>query len=270
MESGIPTKFIQPNSQIVLQPEEVEISENASIPTSFIFDCPVYVSDLEEYCVVLLSDSNKYTVWISEFGEVDITGDRTISEQPYAGVLFKSQNGSTWTPNQLQDLKFEIYRAEFGPLNGTLVLNNASLGLQNGGVRILRENPIQTKQATQTLVLNDNTGSFTVGARIYQQTTNASATIQQFIESTNPHQLVIENVDGTFLQGSNIGGLISYPIISSQTTGSIRVDSPTGSYTIGSTVTGGTSGATAIVTGWSLDGGRNIWNSICKLCVEGF
>jgi len=255
MESGIPTKFIQPNSQIVLQPEEVEISENASIPTSFIFDCPVYVSDLEEYCVVLLSDSNKYTVWISEFGEVDITGDRTISEQPYAGVLFKSQNGSTWTPNQLQDLKFEIYRAEFGPLNGTLVLNNASLGLQNGGVRILRENPIQTKQATQTLVLNDNTGSFTVGARIYQQTTNASATIQQFIESTNPHQLVIENVDGTFLQGSNIGGLISYPIISSQTTGSIRVDSPTGSYTIGSTVTGGTSGATAIVTGWSLDGG---------------
>jgi hypothetical protein len=38
---------------------------------------------------------------------------RTISEQPYLGSLFKSQNASTWTADQSQDLKFTIYRANF-------------------------------------------------------------------------------------------------------------------------------------------------------------
>ena len=39
-------------------------------------------------------------------GELDISGDRTISEQPYAGVLFKSQNATTWTADQYEDMKF--------------------------------------------------------------------------------------------------------------------------------------------------------------------
>jgi hypothetical protein len=38
---------------------------------------------------------------------------RTISEQPYLGSLFKSQNASTWTADQTQDLKFTIYRCQF-------------------------------------------------------------------------------------------------------------------------------------------------------------
>lgn len=252
MQSGIPTNRILPLSTVTVYPEDVEISENASIPTTFTFPAPCYLSDTEEYCFVIFSDSNKYTVWISEMGEVDITGDRTISSQPYAGVLFKSQNASTWTPNQLQDLKFNLYRAKFGPLSGKLVLNNAALGVGNRGIITLREDPILTQTPSLTLVLSSNTGSFTAGARIYQQTTNASATIKQLITSTNPYQLIVENVDGTFLQGSNIGGTITYPIISSQSTGSIVVTSPTGSgFVVGRTITGVTSGATAIVTNWN-------------------
>ena len=42
-----------------------------------------------------------------------IGSDRTISQQPYVGVLFKSQNGSTWTAEQNEDAKFKIKRAEF-------------------------------------------------------------------------------------------------------------------------------------------------------------
>ena len=44
-------------------------------------------------------------------GDVEKSGNRTISEQPYAGVLFKSQNASTWTADQYEDLKFTIYKA---------------------------------------------------------------------------------------------------------------------------------------------------------------
>jgi hypothetical protein len=38
---------------------------------------------------------------------------RTISEQPYAGVMFKSQNASTWTADDNADIKFTINRAKF-------------------------------------------------------------------------------------------------------------------------------------------------------------
>ncbi|BCU96835.1 MAG: hypothetical protein CM15mV13_2920 [uncultured marine virus] len=43
-------------------------------------------------------------------GEDDVTNDRTISEQPYAGVLFKSQNASTWTADQYEDLKLHYIK----------------------------------------------------------------------------------------------------------------------------------------------------------------
>ena len=251
MQNGTPTNRILPLSTVSVYPEDVEISENASIPTVFRFPAPVYISDTEEYCFVIFTDSNKYTCWISEMGEIDVTGDRTISAQPYAGVLFKSQNASTWSPNQLQDLKFVIYRAAFGPLSGKVVLNNSALGVGNRGIISLKEDPIITQKPGQTLILDSASGSFTLGARIYQVSTNASATVQQVITTTTPYQLVVDNVDGTFLQGTNIGSVITYPLVSSQAIGSIKITTPSGSFSVGKIVTGGTSGSTAIVTAWN-------------------
>ena len=92
MENGYPSKTILPFSDVTLNPEQVELSDNAAIPTTFTFQAPVYIKQSVEYCFVLLSDSNEYQVWISRMGDLEIGGDRTISEQPYAGVLFKSQN----------------------------------------------------------------------------------------------------------------------------------------------------------------------------------
>ena len=111
MENGYPTKTILPFSDVTLTPDNVELSETAAVATKFTFQAPVYIKASVEYCFVLLSDSNEYKVWISRMGDVEISGDRTISEQPYAGVLFKSQNASTWTADQYEDLKFTIYRA---------------------------------------------------------------------------------------------------------------------------------------------------------------
>lgn len=111
--NGYPGPGILPFSKVTLTPDKVNTSNNASTPTTFTFESPVYVQDETEYCIVLLSDSNNYRVWISQLGEKNVGTDRFISEQPYAGVLFKSQNASTWTANQEQDLKFVVYRAEF-------------------------------------------------------------------------------------------------------------------------------------------------------------
>ena len=128
--NGYPGKRVLPFSRVSLNPENVNISSSSvtiidkatgiseEVPkydtaTTFTFPSPVFVQDKEEYCLVLLSDSNNYKVWISNMGDVIPDSSQTISEQPYNGVLFKSQNASTWTANQDQDLKFTIYRAQF-------------------------------------------------------------------------------------------------------------------------------------------------------------
>ena len=141
--NGSPGKTILPFSQVVLNPEQVNISSNTvQLPdgtfapaydaaTNFKFSSPVYVNDATEYALVVASDSNGYKAWISNMGDdvpviTGVTGSsRTISEQPYAGVLFKSQNGSTWTANQDQDLKFTIYQAKFDTTaQGTVQFTN--------------------------------------------------------------------------------------------------------------------------------------------------
>jgi hypothetical protein len=122
--NGYPGKRVLPFSRIKLNPEQVNISANTvtldgvsvakyDTATSFVFPSPVYVQENTEYAIVLASDSNNYKVWISQIGDTMPGTARTISEQPYLGSLFKSQNASTWTADQTQDLKFVLYRAKF-------------------------------------------------------------------------------------------------------------------------------------------------------------
>jgi len=121
VETGLPGSTILPFGEIVLDPSEVNISQDASIPTKFTFESPLYLEgDNERFAIVLLSDSLNYNAWISRMGEVDISTVNlpdeqqvVISQQPYLGSLFKSQNGATWDPSQFEDLKFTLYRAVF-------------------------------------------------------------------------------------------------------------------------------------------------------------
>ena len=125
MVNGYPGQNVLPFSQVTLTPDQVNISSNTvtledgtSVPsydtaTSFTFPSPVYVQENTEYCVVLTSDSTQYTCWVAQMGDTVPGTTRTVSEQPYLGVLFKSQNASTWSADQSQDLMFTAYRASF-------------------------------------------------------------------------------------------------------------------------------------------------------------
>jgi len=123
--NGYPGPSIVPFSEVILQPDEVSTSNNGSVATKFKFRSPVYLQNGVEYALVIISDSAKYRVWIAQAGSVDVAGSGLISSQPYAGVLFKSQNASTWTAEQNQDLKFVINRAVFNTnVTGTMTLVN--------------------------------------------------------------------------------------------------------------------------------------------------
>lgn len=121
-QNGYPTEEIV--AQSTVQCKDVKVtngtttfpsSTDATTLTKFKFKDPVYLKPSAQYAIVVQSDSPTYEVWIAELGQTiigDATG-RRISEQPYAGSFFRSQNASTWTPFQNEDLMFVINRAVF-------------------------------------------------------------------------------------------------------------------------------------------------------------
>lgn len=122
MVNGYPTATAMPTAQVMLYPDQVSVSTNGSISTRFQFADPVYLMDGTEYCFVIISDSLLYNLWISELGEVDLLTGDYISEQPYLGSMFTSQNNTTWTPEQLKDVKFRINKCQFAA-SGNVQIN---------------------------------------------------------------------------------------------------------------------------------------------------
>ena len=96
---------------------ESDITTDAAVACPITFEHPVYLTEATEYSIVLIASSELWKVYFSETGRLDITGSASepamIVKQPYNGVFFTSQNASTWTPHQLRDLKFNLYRANF-------------------------------------------------------------------------------------------------------------------------------------------------------------
>ena len=253
MENGYPTTTILPFSDTTLTPEQVQISETGAVATRFTFRAPVYIPQSQEHCFVLFSDSNTYKVWISRMGELDITGDRTISEQPYAGVLFKSQNATTWTADQYEDMKFIVNRAVFNTsLTSRVTLNNAPLDRGNRGRITLQNDAITTYQPELQLVMNSTTLPYTAGARVYQKTTTAEGTIKAVNNSAGGVLLTINDISGTWAAGSNTGGIISNRVVSSKTLADMTVTGASGDFTVGETITGNSATSpTAEVVTWT-------------------
>ena len=256
MQNGYPTTKILPFSDVTIQPKDVQLSDNASIPTTFVFPAPVYLQESQEYAFVLFTDSNEYKVWISRMGENDISNDRTISEQPYAGVLFKSQNATTWTADQYEDLKFSMYKAAFNTaVTGRAVFNNSKLGIGNGQIHNLVPNAIQTTKPQLKITLNSTSISYTVGAEISMtdQSPTPSAIIREVVQGGSGVNgyLIIDDISGTFRTGVTGGSLAVYRIVSSRSLATLTLNSGvTGTFTVGQKLTS-SSGAYGIVTAWN-------------------
>ncbi len=151
MIAGVPSNVVIPFSEVTLEPENVNVSADGSVSTRFVFSSPVYLSGVQEqsvrtndtanseYAIVLLSDSPNYKVFISRLGEQDILTGTRISTQPTLGSLFKSQNGTTWNPSQLEDLKYNIYRASFTN-EGIVRFFNPTLSVGNDKLTVTSTN----------------------------------------------------------------------------------------------------------------------------------
>ena len=133
MKNGYPTQHVIPFSEIVVEPGDITTSGDGSIATTIKMKAPVYLEGGNEYAICLASNSTKYSVYISRIGENDLLTQTYISNQPYLGSLFKSQNASTWEASQWEDLKFTLYRADFEE-TGSVELYNPVLSEGNNQV----------------------------------------------------------------------------------------------------------------------------------------
>ena len=111
-------------------------SDDASKATTAVFPYPIYLAPDEEYAVVLLApESLGYEVFIAEMNKDAINANQLggvakYSKQFAIGSLFKSQNGSIWTADQNQDMKFTLYKASFTS-TGTAFFYNPNINIQS-------------------------------------------------------------------------------------------------------------------------------------------
>jgi hypothetical protein len=147
MQNGFPTQKILPFSEIVVDPADIELSDDGSVATTIEFKAPVFLEGGQEYAIALASNSTKYSVYISRIGENDLLSDAFISNQPYLGSLFKSQNASTWEASQWEDLKFIMYRADFLE-SGTIDFYSPELSDGNRQIPVLQPDSLQVSSKT--------------------------------------------------------------------------------------------------------------------------
>lgn len=182
MEYGHPSKKVYPFGEVVLDPLEVNVSTDSSIPTRVTFPSPVYLTGKEFHSIVILSNSDRYKVYVSTLGGENIydTTDPNlfptiVTKQPLNGGLFKSQNSTTWNEEPLDDLKFNLYRAEFTSTNGNVSFFNPDLSFGNNQVAKLLNDSLEMnsrkiKISTPYIIQDSN---FIIGNTVYQSGTGS-------------------------------------------------------------------------------------------------
>jgi len=158
VDLSTPTKTIL--AEVVLKPDQISTSRDATVATKVTFDHPVYLSPGLQYAITLLSpQSDQYEVWIAQMGESTVNTATLpdaesvrYTKQFAIGRLYKSQNGAEWTPNDYQDMKFKLYKANFTSTSGNVFFENPTLDESNDNVPTLGNNPI--KVYPRKLVVN--------------------------------------------------------------------------------------------------------------------
>ena len=248
---GVPTDEVIPFGEVILEPENVFLSDNSTVVTPVIFSSPVYLSPGQTYAVVLLSVSSNYSTWISRVGEVDVTTVNSpeseqllISSQPTLGSLFKSQNGETWNPSQWEDLKFTLYRAQFAPNQGTVNFTNPSLFSYSDDINALRKDSLEISSNKVRIGFNTtiSDGTIALGNIVSQLGSNATG---NYVGSagTASGNLTITNPGVGYTPSSGSETYNHVPMVTK--TGSGR------NGTLNLTITGGVAVAATVVSGGS-------------------
>ena len=157
VENDSPGNVIIPFSEVVLDPDEIQLSNDGSIPTRFVFNSPVYlngpnkqelkattVEPEKKYCITITSPSKNYDFFIAKTGNTSLQSDSKVTDNfKNVGPLFQSQNSVDWIPRQDSALTFNILRCSFGT-EGLVRMFNSNSSVNNGGKFVTDANYFRT------------------------------------------------------------------------------------------------------------------------------
>ena len=201
MVNGYPTTTVLPFSQVTKQSSEITTSTDASVATKFTFESPVYLQPATSYAFVASCSTSEYTIYTARLGQTTLDGSRLISKQPTLGSMFKSQNGSTWTPEQNETVKFTLRSADFTTdTTGTVYLVNDVVPEQT-----LKQNPIEVNAtAGSGTAFGTNPAIIKINARNHgMHSTSHNVTIAG-VPSGTFNGLASTNINGTYTSIGNV------------------------------------------------------------------
>jgi hypothetical protein len=113
MVNGMPgTKIFASKT---LAPADIDVSDDSSAYTEFVFDNVLQYMANTEYCFIGLPQGNStgYNLYAAEVSTVDLISEARINTQTASGVLFHSPNNRTWEPWTKRDLKYKLVKSNF-------------------------------------------------------------------------------------------------------------------------------------------------------------
>jgi len=241
-ENGNPTKFIVPHSIKTLPSASVNVSDDASVATNFLFKSPLFLQSQNSYAIVIIPDGGNpdYLIWTAELapGTLDISTNSPIKTNNDTGTLFISSNDIQFTSVPSEDIKFVIYTAAFKSSQGRAVFRPTNTDYVSGkdkiGNFLIGEYTLVSNStySLAKLTMSANTGAFTVGETIFQSnsTVNAFATGKVF--SANLSTIKVTNSVGNWVTGQVKGvtsisnatvSAISSNVISTENSNTITV-----------------------------------------------
>ena len=236
-------------AQKILQPEDINVSTNGTVATTFEFDSPIYLKDDAEYAFLVKVDEPGCRVFFSEVGGTNLADGRTISSNPLTGTLFLSQNGSVWTPHQYRDVKFTLYRAQFNTgVIGTPTFVNSRVPRQ-----ALKTDPFEVNTNSSVVrVLHENHG-FKSGDRV---------DIRGVVDGTYGANSATIGIDSEFFNGTHTVSSVDFDSYTIPVTNADVVDT-----------TGATTPTVANLThdfvgGSGITATRNIAGDVIQLAVS--
>ena len=153
-------KFVTPSG--VNLPTAQTTTAVIAAPTTFEFEEPIFLQPNTEYAIVVLAESKDYEVYVAETYQYELgSTEQKVNKQPSLGSLFKSQNGSTWEPDQTKDLMFRIYKAAFDVADGYAVFENGAVQRQS-----LLANPLYLESGAKKVTVLIPNHSLLVGDSI--------------------------------------------------------------------------------------------------------
>ena len=191
MTNGYPTTTVVPFGQQTIDAGDVTVSDDASAATKFTFPSPVFLQNGIEYAFCVVTNNTDYLMYTSRLGQTTLDGSRLISNQPYLGSMFKSQNASTWTSEQNEDVKFKINRCKFTEnTEGTVHLVNDVVP-----VKTLGFNPITTTNGSADITIQHRNHGM--------HSTSNNVTIAG-VPSGTYNGIASTNINGTYTAIKNI------------------------------------------------------------------